>query len=364
MRQVWAFVLGVLGVLSAAAWVEAKEGGNPVVLMKTSMGDIKIELDKAKAPVTVENFLVYVNDKFYDGTVFHRVIPAFMIQGGGFDKDMKQKKTKAPIKNEAGNGLKNVERHDRHGAHQRSEQRHGAVLHQHQGQRVPRPQNDTAQGYGYAVFGKVVDGMDVVKKIEQVQTTTRVPYENVPVDSGDHRERARRRVGRADTNRGVASAGVIFDLDGVIVDSEPLQHQAYNLVLERFGIRVERDEYGREWIAAGRGPEYAVRTYALPVTADELRRLKDPVYHDAAARGGDADGGGARGAGAAQRRLPGGAGDQLEPHRHRLHPRPLRPAPLLHRRRHARAVRRAQAGARRLPHRRRSPAARRRSAAW
>lgn len=76
----------------------------------------------------------------------------------------------------------------------------------------------------------------------------------------------------------MASAGVIFDLDGVIVDSEPLQHQAYNLVLERFGIRVERDEYGREWIAAGRGPEYAVRTYALPVTADELRRLKDPVY--------------------------------------------------------------------------------------
>lgn len=76
----------------------------------------------------------------------------------------------------------------------------------------------------------------------------------------------------------MASAGVIFDLDGVIVDSEPLQHQAYNLVLDRFGVRVERDEYGREWIAVGGGPEYAVRTYALPVTADELRRLKDPVY--------------------------------------------------------------------------------------
>jgi beta-phosphoglucomutase len=77
----------------------------------------------------------------------------------------------------------------------------------------------------------------------------------------------------------VASAGVIFDLDGVIVDSEPLQHTAYNRVLERFGIRVEQAEYGREWIAAGRGPEYAVRTYALPVSAEELRRLKDPVYH-------------------------------------------------------------------------------------
>src|SRR5262249_36830230 len=81
------------------------------------------------------------------------------------------------------------------------------------------------------------------------------------------------------TNRGAASAGVIFDLDGVIVDSEPLQHRAYNRVLERFGVRVEHAEYGREWIAAGRGPEYAVRTYALPVTAEELRRLKDPIYH-------------------------------------------------------------------------------------
>ena len=76
----------------------------------------------------------------------------------------------------------------------------------------------------------------------------------------------------------MASTGVIFDLDGVIVDSEPLQHRAYNLVLERFGISVDQAEYGREWITAGRGPEYAVRTYALPVTADELRRLKDPVY--------------------------------------------------------------------------------------
>ena len=77
----------------------------------------------------------------------------------------------------------------------------------------------------------------------------------------------------------MASAGVIFDLDGVIVDSEPLQHRAYNAVLERFGVRVDADEYSREWIAAGQGPEYAVRTYGLPVTAAELRRLKDPVYH-------------------------------------------------------------------------------------
>jgi beta-phosphoglucomutase len=78
----------------------------------------------------------------------------------------------------------------------------------------------------------------------------------------------------------VATAGVIFDFDGVIVDSEPLQHRAYNLVLQRFGVQVEQDEYGREWIAAGRGPEYAVDRYALPLQPDELRRLKDPVYHE------------------------------------------------------------------------------------
>lgn len=89
----------------------------------------------------------------------------------------------------------------------------------------------------------------------------------------------------------MVSAGVIFDLDGVIVDSEPLQHKAYNLVLERFGIQVDQAEYGREWITAGRGPEYAIRTYGIPLTPVELRRLKDPVYHallrqDAALMGG------------------------------------------------------------------------------
>lgn len=75
------------------------------------------------------------------------------------------------------------------------------------------------------------------------------------------------------------SAGVIFDLDGVIVDSEPLQHRAYNAVLQQFGVSVDEAEYGREWIAAGRGPEYAVRTYGLPVAADALKRLKEPIYH-------------------------------------------------------------------------------------
>jgi cyclophilin family peptidyl-prolyl cis-trans isomerase len=174
-------VVGIIGLLSAVASVQAKEGGNPVVLMKTNMGDVKIELDKAKAPVTVDNFLVYVNDKFYDGTVFHRVIPAFMIQGGGFDKEMNQKKTKAPIKNEAGNGLKNVTGTI---AMARTSDPNSATAQffiNTKDNAFLDHKNDTPQGYGYAVFGTVVGGMDVVKKIEQVQTTTRPPYENVPV---------------------------------------------------------------------------------------------------------------------------------------------------------------------------------------
>jgi len=175
----WA-CFAVVCVLLAAVWTEAKEGDNPVVLMKTSMGDVKIELDKGKAPVTVENFLVYVNDKFYDGTIFHRVIPAFMIQGGGFDKDMNQKKTKAPIKNEAGNGLKNTTGTI---AMARTSDPNSATAQffiNTKDNAFLDHRNDTPQGYGYAVFGKVVDGMDVVKKIEQVQTTTRAPHENVP----------------------------------------------------------------------------------------------------------------------------------------------------------------------------------------
>ena len=180
MRQM-RVVLGIVGLLLTVTTVGAKEGGNPVVVMKTSLGDVKIELDKAKAPVTVDNFLVYVNDKFYDGTIFHRVIPAFMIQGGGFDKDMNQKKTKAPIKNEAGNGLKNVTGTL---AMARTSDPNSATAQffiNTKDNAFLDHKNDTAQGYGYAVFGKVVDGMDVVKKIEQVQSTTRPPYENVPV---------------------------------------------------------------------------------------------------------------------------------------------------------------------------------------
>ena len=181
MRQMRAIVGTALLLGLSAAGVRAAEGGNPVVLMKTSMGTIKIELDQEKAPVSTANFLAYVNDKFYDGTIFHRVIPAFMIQGGGFDKDMNQKKTKAPIKNEAGNGLKNLNGTI---AMARTSDPNSATAQffiNTKDNAFLDHRDDSVQGYGYAVFGKVVEGMDVVKKIEAVQTTTKMPHQNVPV---------------------------------------------------------------------------------------------------------------------------------------------------------------------------------------
>jgi len=158
------------------------EGKNPMVLISTSQGDIKVELYEDKAPITVKNFLTYVNDKFYDGTVFHRVIPDFMIQGGGMDKDMNQKATKPPIKNEAGNGLKNevgtiamarTSVVDSATAQFFINVKDNAFLNH---------RDETATGYGYVVFGKVVDGMDVVHKIEHVATANKGPNQNVPVD--------------------------------------------------------------------------------------------------------------------------------------------------------------------------------------
>lgn len=175
------------GALGASQGVAADK--NPVVIIDTSMGKIKVELYPDKAPITVKNFLGYVDDKFYEGTIFHRVIPNFMVQGGGFEagkplnpKDAK--KTKDAIKNEASNGLSN---------------KRGTIAMA----RTPNPDSATAQfyinhkdnnildkdkdprGVGYCVFGKVIDGMDVVDKIAAVKTKTVIPndVENVPVET-------------------------------------------------------------------------------------------------------------------------------------------------------------------------------------
>ena len=145
------------------------------VVLETSLGSIKLELDTAKAPVTVANFLSYVEDGFYDRTVFHRVIPDFMIQGGGFEPGMKQKRTKAAIKNEAPNGLSNTRGSI---AMARTSDLHSATAQFFINVADNGGLDDRRSPY--CVFGKVVEGMDVVDKIKAVSTGRRGPHENVP----------------------------------------------------------------------------------------------------------------------------------------------------------------------------------------
>ena len=179
------FALGLAGALLLTTTLKGETPvKNPIVVMKTSLGSVTIELYADKAPETVKNFLQYVNDKFYDGTVFHRVINNFMVQGGGFTSDGKQKPTRPAIKNEAANGLKN---------------RLGTVAMA----RTSDPNSATAQffinvkdngfldyrdsspqGIGYCVFGKVTAGMDVVEKIKVVPTGPQdVPKTQVVIES-------------------------------------------------------------------------------------------------------------------------------------------------------------------------------------
>ncbi len=152
----------------------------PVVVLKTSMGEVKIELYPDKAPITVKNFLDYVEAKHYDGTIFHRVIPQFMIQGGGFTPDMQQKPTKAPIKNEAGNGLKNTNGTIAMARTGVVDSATSQFFINTKDNAFLDHRDETPSGFGYAVFGKVVSGMDVLKKIEAVPTTTKGPHQNVP----------------------------------------------------------------------------------------------------------------------------------------------------------------------------------------
>ena len=155
-------------------------GGNKMVLMKTSLGEIKIELNTEKAPVTVKNFLSYVDEKFYDGTIFHRVIDNFMIQGGGFDKTMSQKTTKEPIKNEAKNGLSNDNGTLAMARTQVVDSATAQFFINVKDNDFLNHQSDA--NYGYAVFGRVVEGMDVVNKIKMVSTSTQGMYQNVPLE--------------------------------------------------------------------------------------------------------------------------------------------------------------------------------------
>jgi peptidyl-prolyl cis-trans isomerase B (cyclophilin B) len=152
------------------------------VLMTTTVGPMTLELDRDNAPKTVDNFLSYVADGFYDGTIFHRVIDNFMIQGGGFTADMEQKDTKAPVENEANNGLRNNRGTI---AMARTQDPHSATAQffiNVQDNDFLNHTGENIQGWGYAVFGKVTDGEDVLDKIRCVQTGGQGGHQDVPVE--------------------------------------------------------------------------------------------------------------------------------------------------------------------------------------
>ena len=153
------------------------------VTMETSMGTITLELDDAKAPVTVANFVQYAKDGHYDGTIFHRVIDGFMIQGGGFTRDMNQKETREPIRNEAMNGLKNLRGTIAMARTMVVDSATSQFFINLVDNAFLDFQNPTPQGFGYAVFGKVVDGMDVVDQIAKVKTGFSGPHQNVPEEA-------------------------------------------------------------------------------------------------------------------------------------------------------------------------------------
>ena len=168
-----------MAVFGLAALAPAQEGA-PSVILVTTMGEIVIELDQENAPDSVGNFLQYVDAGFYNGTIFHRVIDRFMIQGGGFTEDMTQKKTRSPIGNEADNGLSNVRgtvamarRGDPHSA--------SAQFFINTVDNTSLDHRDkTVQGWGYTVFGTVVEGMDVVDDISAVSTSNQGAFRDVP----------------------------------------------------------------------------------------------------------------------------------------------------------------------------------------
>lgn len=157
------------------------QAGNPTVVLETSVGAITIELMKDRAPVSVENFLQYVKDGHYNGTIFHRVIRGFMIQAGGMTADMTEKPTRAPIKNEATNGLKNARGTVAMARTQAVRSATAQFFINTADNAALNHKGLTPDEYGYAVFGKVVSGMEVVDKIEAAKTASRGPYDDVPV---------------------------------------------------------------------------------------------------------------------------------------------------------------------------------------
>lgn len=154
-----------------------------VVVLETSAGNIEISLNERAAPITVKNFLSYVDDGFYNGTIFHRVINGFMIQGGGFDEKMFEQKTKAPIKNEAGNGLTNDKMTIAMARTGIVDSATAQFFINVENNNALNHRDETPSGFGYAVFGNVIKGTDVVNKIKMAKTGTRGPHGDVPVEN-------------------------------------------------------------------------------------------------------------------------------------------------------------------------------------
>lgn len=182
MTRQFLLTLFVAGSVLAGLAIAQSPAAATKVLMKTSKGDITIELYASKAPVTVKNFLSYVKDKFFEGTTFHRVMANFMIQGGGITAEMHEKPAKPPIKNEAGNGLKNARGMI---AMARTTDVDSATCQffiNLKDNSFLDHKDNSAEGFGYCVFGKVVAGMDVVDAIAKVKTTNKKGNENVPVE--------------------------------------------------------------------------------------------------------------------------------------------------------------------------------------
>ncbi|MBW1820017.1 MAG: peptidylprolyl isomerase [Deltaproteobacteria bacterium] len=175
-------VFAVSMVSSDAIAKDDKEGKNPVVVLKTNMGDVEIELFQKEAPISVKNFLWYVENEFYEGLIFHRIIPNFMVQGGGFNIKMKQKEGNAPIVNEATNGLLN----DRGTLAMARTNVINSASSQFFINLVDNSSLNhrakTQQGFGYAVFAKVIGGMDVVDKMAKAKTQSHMGYNDVPTD--------------------------------------------------------------------------------------------------------------------------------------------------------------------------------------
>ncbi len=168
---------------SGEAAPETKEKQMTVVIIETSKGNITVELDAEKAPVSVKNFLEYVDEGFYTDTIFHRVIKGFMVQGGGFTEDMSQKKTKAPIKIESANGLKNERGTLAMARTNVPDSATSQFFINHKNNDFLNYTAPTMQGYGYAVFGRVTDGMDVVDAIAEVKTGQKGPHGDVPLET-------------------------------------------------------------------------------------------------------------------------------------------------------------------------------------